>query len=70
MIALDNPYVTVPRTAQLCLVITCPCTSTTNGVAKRANRTIEEHVIAMLEESCLPPSFLGQAVAAYVLNIS
>ena len=37
-----------------------------NGVAERANRTIEEHVIAMLEESRLPPSFLGQAVAAYV----
>jgi hypothetical protein len=37
-----------------------------NGVAERANRTIEEHVIAMLEESHLPPSFLGQAVAAYV----
>ena len=37
-----------------------------NGVAERANRTIEEHVVAMLEESGLPPSFLGQAVAAYV----
>ena len=37
-----------------------------NGVAERANRTIEEHVVAMLEESRLPPSFLGQAVAAYV----
>ena len=37
-----------------------------NGVAERANRTIEEHVIAMLEESRLPPSFLGQAVAAYI----
>ena len=33
-----------------------------NGVAERANRTIEEHVIAMLEESRLPPSFLGQSV--------
>jgi len=37
-----------------------------NGVAERANRTIEEHVIAMLDESRLPPSFLGQAVAAYI----
>jgi len=37
-----------------------------NGVAERANRTIEEHVVAMLEESRLPPSFLGQAVAAYI----
>jgi transposase InsO family protein len=37
-----------------------------NGVAERANRTIQEHVVAMLEESGLPPSFLGQAVAAYI----
>jgi hypothetical protein len=37
-----------------------------NGVAERANRTIEEHVVAMLKESRLPPSFLGQAVASYV----
>ena len=37
-----------------------------NGVAERANRTIEEHVTAMLSESRLPPSFLGQAVAANV----
>jgi transposase InsO family protein len=37
-----------------------------NGVAERANRTIQEHVVAMLNESGLPPSFLGQAVAAYV----
>ena len=37
-----------------------------NGVAERANRTIEEHVVAMLHESRLPPSFLEQAVAAYV----
>jgi hypothetical protein len=27
---------------------------------------IEEHVVAMLAESRLPPSFLGQAVSAYV----
>ena len=37
-----------------------------NGVAKRANRMIEEHVTAILSESRLPPLFLGQAVAAYV----
>ena len=37
-----------------------------NGIAERANQTIQEHVIAMLNESGLPPSFLGQAVAAYV----
>src|ERR1700679_3880994 len=37
-----------------------------NGVAERANRTIEEDVVAMLAESRLPPSFLGQAVASYV----
>ena len=37
-----------------------------NGVAERANRTIQEHVVAMLAESSLPPSFLGQAVAAYI----
>ena len=34
-----------------------------NGVAEHANRTIEEHVTAMLSESRLPPLFLGQAVA-------
>ena len=37
-----------------------------NGVAERANRTIQEHVVAMLQESGLPPSFLGQAAAAYI----
>jgi transposase InsO family protein len=37
-----------------------------NGVAERANRTIQEHVTAMLQESRLPPSFLGQAVASYI----
>ena len=37
-----------------------------NGVAKWANQTIQEHVVAMLDESGLPPLFLGQAVAAYV----
>ena len=37
-----------------------------NGVAERVNRTIEEHITAMLAESRLPPSFLGQAVAAYI----
>src|SRR6202789_1608872 len=37
-----------------------------NGVAERANRTIEKNVVAIPAESRLPPSFLGQAVAAYV----
>ena len=37
-----------------------------NGVAERANRTIQEHVVAMLEESHLPPLFLGEAVTAYI----
>ena len=37
-----------------------------NGVAEGANQTIQEHVVAMLNESGLPPSFLEQAVAAYV----
>ena len=30
-----------------------------NGIAERANQTIQEHVIAMLNESGLPPLFLG-----------
>ena len=37
-----------------------------NGVAERANRTIQEHATAMLYEARLPPSFLGEAVDAYV----
>jgi hypothetical protein len=37
-----------------------------NGIAEQANQTIQEHVIAMLNESDLPASFLGQAVTAYV----
>ena len=37
-----------------------------NGVAERANRTIDEHTTAMLAESGLPPSFKGEAVAAYI----
>ena len=37
-----------------------------NGVAERANRSIEEHATAMLFEAGLPPSFLGEAVDAYV----
>ena len=37
-----------------------------NGVAERANRTIDEHTTAMLSESGLPPSFKGEAVAAYI----
>jgi GAG-pre-integrase domain len=37
-----------------------------NGIAERANQTIQEHVVAMLNKSGLPALFLGQAVAAYV----
>ena len=37
-----------------------------NGVAECANRTIAEHTTAMLYEAGLPPSFLGEAVDAYV----
>ena len=37
-----------------------------NGVAERANRSIEEHATAMLYEAGLPPSFLGEAVDAYI----
>ena len=50
--------------------ITCQYTARArpqqNGVAERANPTIQEHVVAMLKESGLPPSFLGQAATAYV----
>ena len=37
-----------------------------NGVAERANRTIEEHTTSMLEQAGLPDSFRGEAVGAYV----
>src|SRR4051794_34751120 len=37
-----------------------------NGVAKRANRTLQEHCIAMLYQANLPPSFMGECVLAYV----
>lgn len=37
-----------------------------NGVAERANRTIDEHTTAMLSQANLPPSFKGEAVAAYI----
>ena len=37
-----------------------------NGVAERANRTIMQHVIALLNESKLPGSFWWDALAAYV----
>jgi hypothetical protein len=36
-----------------------------NGVAERANRTIAEHVTAMLTESHLPANFWSYAVLAY-----
>ena len=37
-----------------------------NGVAERANRTAAEAITTMLSESKLPPSFWGEALAAYV----
>ena len=37
-----------------------------NGVAERANRTIMEHIIAMLNESKLPGSFWWDALSTYV----
>ncbi len=37
-----------------------------NGVAERANRTLEEGVISMLYESGMPPSFWGEALASFV----
>ncbi len=37
-----------------------------NGVAGRANRTISDHVTAMLNEAKLPASFWALAVTAYV----
>jgi Reverse transcriptase (RNA-dependent DNA polymerase) len=37
-----------------------------NCIAEQVNWTIQKHVVAMLNESGLPASFLGQAVAAYV----
>ena len=36
------------------------------SVTERANRTIQEHATAMLYEAGLPPSFLSEAVDAYV----
>ena len=37
-----------------------------NGVAERANRTIEEGVISMLYESGMPPSFWGEALSSFI----
>jgi transposase InsO family protein len=37
-----------------------------NGVAERANRTIEEGVISMLYESGMPSSFWGEAMASFI----
>jgi hypothetical protein len=34
-----------------------------NGVAERANRTIEEGIISMLHESGMPPTFWGEAIS-------
>jgi hypothetical protein len=36
-----------------------------NGVAERRNRTLEEHVIAMLNNACLPICFWGKALLYY-----
>src|SRR5260370_28423247 len=37
-----------------------------NGVAERANRTIEEGIISLLYESGMPPSFWGEAMASFI----
>jgi transposase InsO family protein len=37
-----------------------------NGVAERANRTIDEHTTSMLSQANLPASFKADAVAAYI----
>jgi hypothetical protein len=37
-----------------------------NGVAERANRTMEEGIIAMLYEAGLPLSFWGEALASFI----
>lgn len=37
-----------------------------NGIAERANRTIDEHATAMLAQANMPASFKADAVAAYV----
>jgi transposase InsO family protein len=36
-----------------------------NGVAERQNRTLEEHVMAMLNNACLPIRFWGEALSYY-----
>ena len=37
-----------------------------NGVAERANRTMEQGIISMLHQAGLPLSFWGEALAAFV----
>src|SRR6266702_3363115 len=37
-----------------------------NGVAERANRMIEEGVVSMLYESCMPTAFWGEALATFI----
>ena len=37
-----------------------------NGIAERANRTLEEGVISMLYKSGMPLSFWGEALASFV----
>ena len=37
-----------------------------NGVAKRFNHTLEEGIIAMLQDAHLPPKFWGEAAMTFV----
>src|SRR6266850_2477365 len=37
-----------------------------NGVAERANRTMEEGIISMLYKSGMPPSFWGEALSSFI----
>ena len=37
-----------------------------NGIAERANSTLEEGIISILHESGMPPSFWGEALGSFV----
>ncbi len=37
-----------------------------NGVAERANRTMEEGIVSMIYESGMPTAFWGEALAAFI----
>jgi hypothetical protein len=52
--------------------LTAPYTPEQNGAAERLNRTLEERVRAMLEDSKLPPKLWAEAVstASYIRNRS